>query len=876
MRTERPDAPLRDDVRLLGELLGAVLRAHEGTALFDLVEEVRALAKRARGGNESDAAALRSRLAAIPAATAVPLARAFAHFLGLANVAEQHHRARKLATGERVLSRVVRAAREAGRTDTEIADALSTIAIELVLTAHPTQVVRRTVRMQHRAMHETLSLHDRATGRTRQVLERELARQVALLWNSDEVRRRKPTASDEVKAALVLFEQVLWEAVPRYLRVRDDVLDAHGIAIRDEIPIRFGSWVGGDRDGNPLVTAAVTREATLRARWTAARLWQSSLAALRDELSVVTATDELRALADGAREPYRVLAKGLIARFARTERWCEEALNELGAGKPEPSPPPDIILDPRDVEAVLDACDASLRAVGLSIVADGSLLDARRRARCFGVVLAPLDIRQDSGVHAAALTTITNALGLGSYSEWSEADRMAFLRRELASPRSLMPRRPIDDPAVVELMATLGVVRDGGPGAFGVYVISMSRAASDVLAVMLLQREARIETPLRVVPLFETLDDLAHAERVMSALLDEPSFVEQARGRVEVMVGYSDSTKDAGRMGSAWAIHKALEDVAALVRARGLSPVFFHGRGGTVGRGGSPIRDSILSLPPGTMESGFRVTVQGETIDATLGLETAAIESLDLYVASALEATLAPDAPLDPGWREAVEHLAADATRAYRAVVHDEPAFVPYFRAVTPERELGLLHAGSRPARRKGGDDVASLRAIPWVFAWNQVRFIIPAWLGVGEALSLAAHDVERAQKLRAMAKGWPFFRSLTGLVSMSLAKCDPQVLKMYEAQLVPEQLTPVGEALRRAFEGTKTAILHVLDQKELLSDDPLLQASVALRNPYIDPLNILQAELLRRLRAGDEDPAVREALLVTINGVAAGLRNTG
>jgi phosphoenolpyruvate carboxylase len=444
------------------------------------------------------------------------------------------------------------------------------------------------------------------------------------------------------------------------------------------------------------------------------------------------------------------------------------------------------------------------------------------------------------------------------------------------------------DPAVVELFDTLRAIRDGGPGAFGAYVISMARSASDVLLVELLQREAGIDPPLRVVPLFETLADLRAAEGVVRALLADADFVRRLPSsegvpRFEIMVGYSDSTKDAGRLGSAWAIHGAIEAIARVATEARVEPIFFHGRGGTVGRGGAPIRDSMLSLPAGTLRGSVRVTVQGEAIESTLGLEPIALESLDRYVAAVLESELVPPPPPLDAWRAEMDRLAASATATYRAVVHDTAGeasrFVPYFRAVTPERELGMIHAGSRPARRVESDDVASLRAIPWVFAWNQARLMLPSWLGVGDAFVEALADPERLERVTAMGKEWPFFRSLVGLVSMSLAKGDPAISQLYEAVLVPPDLAPIGEALRSRFAATERAVLAVVGSEALLESDPSLQTSIALRNPYIDPLNILQAELLRRMRAdapAPSDVAVIEAFLVTVNGIAAGLRNTG
>jgi len=872
------ETPLRDDVRLLGELLGDVLREHAGQALFELVEKVRASAKRARLGHGEDATALQEALAAIPTVMALPLARAFAHFLALANVAEQHHRARSGASAERPLARVIRDAMQAGASAADVAHAVASQRIELVLTAHPTQVVRRTVRLEHRAIDEALTLRDRSSGPAREEIRLEIARHIAVLWHTDDVRRRKPTAADEVRAGLALFEQVIWEAVPRHLRALDAVLArTTGARLPDAAcPVRFGTWVGGDRDGNPHVTALVTHEATLRARWSAARLWRGTLERLRDELSVVVATPELRERAPGEREPYRALLSALIERVDRSERWCEQAVIHLNRGEAPPAVPGDLLLDAAELEGILDACDASLRACGLAIVAEGPLLDARRKARCFGLVLAPLDVRQEASVHAGVLDSITRALGQGSYLAWSESERMEFIRRELASPRSLLPREPLQEPQARELLDTLAVIRGAGPGSFGAYVISMASAPSDVLAVILLQREARIEPALRVVPLFETLADLQRAPGVLATLLDEPAFLANAGARVEIMVGYSDSAKDAGRLGSAWAIHRAIEEISSVANTRAVDPVFFHGRGGTVGRGGGPIRDSILSLPPRTTNGRLRVTVQGESIDSTLGLEDSAMESLELYVASVLEASLCPAPPAPAPFREEMDRLAQEATLAYRSMVHQEPRFVPYFRAVTPERELGLIHAGSRPARRKASDDVASLRAIPWVFAWNQVRLMLPAWLGVGEALQAALADAERTARIETMASAWPFFRSIASLVAMSLAKGDPSVVRLYERQLVSADLQSIGDDLRSRFEAARSSLVQVLGHSELLENEPILRESILLRNPYIDPLNILQAELLRRVRAGDEDPTLIEALLVTVNGIAAGLRNTG
>jgi phosphoenolpyruvate carboxylase len=887
---------LREDVRLLGDLLGETLRAQEGPDLYTLVERVRALAKQARAGSIEAAEALRALLGSLSATEALPLARAFAHFLALTNIAEQHHRVRLRrlrlrapgATGAvaEAFSRLLRA----GVPPDQLHEAVCGLHVELVLTAHPTQAARRTLLEKHRRIAATLAARDRPDLLPEELAAatQDLRREIQAIWQTDELRRRRPTPVDEARAGLVLFDQVLWDALPAYLRELDRaLLDATGRGLPlDAAPVRFGSWMGGDRDGNPHVTAAVTAEVCLLARWQAAELYLREVERLHDELSMTRASAELTARVGEAGEPYRVLLREVLGRLRATRTLCESQLRELHGqttlphsrrrdqhawAEQEAAP----YLDPRELWGPLSLCHRSLHACGAGSVADGRLLDVLRRLASLGLSLTRLDVRQEAKSHARALDAVTRALGLGSYLEWSEEQRIAFLTRELESPRPLLPRQLPHEPALLEILGTLGACRRQPEGGLGAYVISMASAPSDVLLVQLLQREAGLAEPLRVVPLFETLADLERAGTVIAGLLALPSYQRLIAGHQEVMIGYSDSGKDAGRLAAAWALYRAQEDVVEVCRAAGVRLTLFHGRGGTIGRGGGPIYLSVLSQPPGSVDGRLRVTVQGEMVEASFGKHEIAVESFELYGNATLEATLRPPAAPGPDQRALMDRLAALAAGAYRRVVQSDPAFIRYFETATPVRELGRLNIGSRPARRQAGlDGLSNLRAIPWIFAWTQTRLHLPAWLGAGEALTTLFEEGKEGA-LRTLARQWPFFRSVLDLLDMVLAKADADIAAYYDRVLVPDELRPLGQELRGKARRTMEAVLSTKGESKLLADQPDLARTIELRNPYVDPLNLLQAELLRRTRS-DEDPRIADALLVTVNGIAAGMRNTG
>jgi phosphoenolpyruvate carboxylase len=882
-----PHKPLRDDVRLLGELLGDVLRVHGGEALFQQVERVRVLAKRARAGSDADFETLARELAQLPVASALPLARAFAHFLNLANIAEQHHRIRRRrdyrrdpaaqpqrGSCEDGFSRLI----GAGVTPDRLHEAVCSLRIELVLTAHPTEVSRRTLVQKHNRIAATLDALDRTDliPAEHDEFTASLLREVTAAWGTADVRPERPSVLDEVRAGLIVFEHSLWHALPHYLRVVHRALaERTGRGLPPGIaPIRFGSWIGGDRDGNPSVTPDVTRRSCLLHRWMAADLYLREIEALRDELSMSDAAEQVRQLSGDAREPYREVLRGVRARLAATRRWIEASLQ----GSADLAPPLDAYVRADEFGQVLDACDASLRSTGYEVLAEGRLLDLRRRLSVFGLVLARVDIRQDSARHTEALAAITRSVGLGSYDEWDEAARMEFLLRELAGTRPLTPKQLDASADVQDTLDTFRAIADIPADSLGAYVITMASAASDILAVMLLQKEAGVASPLRVVPLFETSRDLENARRVLDQLLSLAWYRDRIHDRQEVMIGYSDSAKDVGRLAASWDLYKAQEEIVETCRRHGVRITLFHGRGGSVGRGGGPTHLAIMSQPAGSIDGTLRVTEQGEMLQALFGLPDIALRTMEIYTSGTLEAWLTPAPPAPHEWRACMDRLRDAARQAFRGIVYENPRFVDYFHAATPEAELSDMNIGSRPARRRTPDaemtGVKSLRAIPWQFAWTQTRLLLGAWLGAEEALEQALTRGE-GEQLRTMYEQWPYFGSIIELIEMVLAKSDARIAAEYDRRLVPADLQPLGVELRARLDSLVSSVLEVTGRHALLESNPVLRRSIDVRNPYVDPINLVQVELLRRLRAKD-DERVKAALLVTINGVAAGMRNTG
>lgn len=893
------DSRLRADVRMLGTLLGETIRQRQGPDLYDLVEKVRTLARDARQGDSACGDRLVALLSAQSSDQLVLLARAFAQFLNLANIAEQHHqirRRRQIAaaafdddnneSGARsFLEAEFHKLLDAGVTPAQLHQQALGLSIELVLTAHPTEIVRRSVSDKFLRIQHLLAENDRPdlSRLERQELHDTLHRVVAEVWETDEIRRIRLTPVDEARNGLLAVEQTLWDVIPEMYRRLDRALvncTGQGLPL-GPAPIRFGSWMGGDRDGNPNATPQVTREVCLISRLRGVELYQREIQALYQDLSMNTASTELlREVGLEEAEPYRALLRGVLKRLRATLRHLGRTLEAVQAGELSRLPPikGELYLQAERLRAPLMLCYRSLVSTGNQMIAQGRLTDILRRLDTFGLVLLRLDIRQEADRHGDAIDAITRYLGMGSYQEWSEEDKQAFLIRELESRRPLImstfPAEGEVDDEVREVLDTFRMLAVQNPESLGTYVISMASEPSDVLEVALLQKECRLRRTMPIAPLFERLDDLNGAADCMDRLFDIPWYRAHIQGRQEVMIGYSDSAKDAGKLAASWGLYRAQEQLVTVSERHNVALTLFHGRGGTVARGGGPAYEAILSQPPGSVSGSMRVTEQGEVIQAKFGLPGMAMETLEIYIGAVLEATLRPPPAPRDRWREQVNLLAADSLAEFHRVVRHHDDFVPYFRSATPEQELGNLKIGSRPARRKPGGGIETLRAIPWIFAWTQTRLMLPAWLGVGAALEAA---IDRGDKpvLDEMQAEWPFFRATMDSIEMVFSKADVNVAAMYDARLVPDELKPLGRELRELCRKTVDLTLAITGHKVPLETQPVVLRSVEVRNTYVDPLNLLQVELLSRARAGDDDVAL-DALLVAINGIAAGMRNTG
>ncbi|MGB5789799.1 MAG: phosphoenolpyruvate carboxylase [Pseudoalteromonas nigrifaciens] len=874
---------LRGNVNLLGQLLGQTIKDAQGQAILDKVEEIRALSKSSRSGNENDRKTLIKVLHALSDEELLPVARSFNHFLNLANVAEQFHTVSRfndvgfcqLNPLTQTLKTLATKANNGQLNHNHLADTLSKLHINLVLTAHPTEVTRRTIINKHVELSDCLASLERTDNlaQEREAILNRIAQLISQAWHTDDIRRSRPTPVDEAKWGYAVIENSLWHAVPRFLREFSQHVKEH-LSLElptNYSPIEFTSWMGGDRDGNPYVTAQVTKEVLDHGRWMALDLYGRDLETLSTELSMSDASDELIALAGQEFEPYRCVIKTL-------KNQVLETVMHLGAKiKNQRSEAQDLITDINQIKHPIEVCYRSLLKCNMKVVADGLLLDVLHRINSFGLRLAKLDVRQDSSRHGDVFSELTRYLGLGDYNQWQEQDKQAFLLTELNSRRPLIPKRWQPSPEVQEVLDTFDVIAQQDEQTFGLYIISMARTASDILAVQLLLKESGCSFKLPVAPLFETLDDLNDGHNVITTLLDNDWYRGQINNTQNVMIGYSDSAKDAGMMAAGWAQYEAMDKLVQLADKRGIELVLFHGRGGTVGRGGAPAAQALHSQPPGSLKGGLRVTEQGEMIRFKFGLPDVALQSLNIYAGAVLQSNLLPPPEPKPQWREVMALISEESCEHYRNVVRHDENFVPYFRMATPELELSKLPLGSRPAKRNPTGGVESLRAIPWIFAWSQNRLMLPAWLGAltGLQAALAKYGVETLQE---MSLQWPFFRSRLEMLEMVFSKADSWLSEHYDNALVEDMYKPLGVTLRKELAEAISLVQSLSPQKSLLADQPWIKESIALRNPYTDPLNVLQVELLRRARSSDNgsEGDIDNALMITMTGIAAGMRNTG
>jgi len=897
-------------IHRLGETLGSVLRDQESLALFATEERIRGLAKARRLGDEEAGTALAAAIAGLPDDAARVAASAFAVYFDLVNLAEEVHRILALRERERDLhpapigesiGAAIATLAARGVPPERVADLLQALRVELVLTAHPTEAKRRTVLSKLQRIAEALRglAEPGRLPREREALEAALHAEITTLWLTDRARTARPAVTDEVRTGLYFVDAVFWEALPRILDDLDTALRAHypGLAARPGW-LTLASWIGGDRDGNPAVTAAVTAETLRLHRGLAVERHRRSLQELARRLSVSgRRCPPLPALEAwlGARRPLPSHVAYLEQRYAHEPYRL--ALSLLAADLDVASQddmtarlledtPHRARLTADELQHVLDLVAGALPE---ALATDG-LRTMRQQIDTFGLHAARLDVREDSGRLAAAVGRALDGLGVvSSFERHDDAERAAILVRLLLDdpPRpaaltnavNAMDERCAETWRLFRLLARAG--RLYGRTSLGPVVVSMTRGAADVLAVLLLARWAGGAPGLVVVPLFETLADLDAAPRIMAELFSVPVYaanVKACDGEQMVMIGYSDSNKDTGYLAASWALYRAQESIAQVCDGHGIRLTLFHGRGGSVARGGGPAGRAIRAQPPGTVRGRFRVTEQGETIASRYADHDLAHRHLEQIVSAVLLASAedAHDVPAD--WRRAMDAMAEAARDAFLGLVERTPGFLDFWRAATPIEEISRLRLGSRPAARgRGTLTRADVRAIPWVFSWMQSRFNLPGWYGLGAGLGA----VEPA-RLRAMYAGWPFFRALLDNAEMSLLKADLGIAALYSA-LVPDRAlaTTIFLAVEAEYARTREAILEATGHAELMDGDPVIQRSIQLRNPYVDPLNYLQVEMLRRLRAlpdpdGAEAQRLREVIVLTVNGIAAGLRNTG
>ncbi|ORL40310.1 phosphoenolpyruvate carboxylase [Prescottella equi] len=908
--------PLRDDIRLLGGILGDIVREQAGEDVFDLVERARVESFRVRR-SEIDRAELAELFSTVDTADAIPVIRAFSHFALLANVAEDIHRERRRAihvrAGEPPQDSTLAATYaklDAAPVDPEIAvGALAGALVAPVITAHPTETRRRTVfETQNRIMElmrrrEWVSVDPAEAD----AVDRQLRRQILTLWQTALIRLSRLRIQDEIEVGLRYYDASLFEVVPRINAELRDALRSRwpDSGVLTEPMLRPGSWIGGDRDGNPYVTADVVARATHRASETALEHHLAELEVLERELSMsarlVTVTPELNRLADEsgdesafrADEPYRRAVRGLRARLTGTAARIlgHPAAHAVAGELPD-------YRDPAELLADLEIIDTSLRSHGDGTVADDRLAQLRNSVEVFGFHLCGLDMRQNSEVHETVVAELLAWSGVHpDYASLPEDERVALLTRELATRRPLAgPHAEFSELTTKELgilRAAADAVDRIGPEAIPNYVISMCESVSDMLEAAILLAEVGLfdpdgeagpRCPVGIVPLFETIEDLRHGAETLTATLDVPLYRALVANRgdsQEVMLGYSDSNKDGGYLAANWALYRAELDLVRVAREKRIRLRLFHGRGGTVGRGGGPSYDAILAQPPGAVEGSLRITEQGEIIAAKYAEPRLARRNLEALVSATLESTLLDVEGLGDDAAPAyavLDELAELARVAYADLVHDTPGFVEYFEASTPVAEIGALNIGSRPASRKQTQSISDLRAIPWVLSWSQSRVMLPGWYGTGTAFEKwVGDDAGRLATLTDLYERWPFFRTVLSNMAQVLSKSDMGLAARY-SELVPDAELREEVFGKISAEHARTLAMYraVTGHDNLLWDNPALDRSVHNRFPYLEPLNHLQVELLRRYRAGDDSDNVRRGIQLTMNGLATALRNSG
>jgi len=911
------EKPLRRDVRFLGNILGKVLIEQEGKRIFDIEEKIRSLTKKMRTRYEkSQKDELVATIRSLSDDDLYKVTRAFTIYFKLVNIAEQNHRIRRRReykyisdvkdSSEGSIESLFLALREKGVSREEFTELTERLSIELVLTAHPTEVNRHLVLEKFRRISELLGELDNpklSTGEKRHI-EEDIHAEVVALWQTEEVPPYKITPLDEAHNIHYYFKEVIFEALIRIYDTFERMIEK-GYGVDDvKLPpfLSFGSWVGGDRDGNPFVTHDITREVLKMQKSLAIEKHIEKIERLMRQLSssvkIVPANQELTkavtkdvkdyAFSRGVhnkQEYYRIFLTEILRRLQDTLR----SLHGEDEGKPY-----------RDKDEFLKdiyIIDRSLRENNGRRLADSTLKALITQAEVFGFHMASLDIRQNSSMHTRALAEITDKLGIASYVDMSGDEKSRWLTGEIRNPRPLVPEWLHLSDETAELLRTFYTIGEClseiSAECVDTYIISMTRSAANVLEVLLLAKEAGlyhsddgcVESLLNIVPLFETIDDFKNAPRVMRELYSNPVFREHLKARddvSEIMIGYSDSGKDGGILCAGWEIHKAQRSLKEISDEFGLRNIFFHGRGGTVSRGGGPTNQAILARPAGTVDGAIKITEQGEVIYSNYSLPEIAEDNLELVLSSVILTSIDTE-DVKPEWEEVMDEVAEYARDSWRELVYEDPDFLNYFYESTPISVIQKMGIGSRPAKRRHSKKIEDMRAIPWVFSWTQNRHLITGFYSVGTALNkfLEKNPRRNLKLLREMYGGWRFFRSHMDNIQMTLSRADMWIALEYSFLVTPRE---VGRRLfgriREEYNLTEEIILKITRQKKILDNNPFLQKSIELRNPYIDSLSYIQVGLLRRLIKRDftaeEKNVLTDNIKLSINGISAGLKNTG
>ena len=885
-----PTKLLREDVRYLGDILGRVIKKQEGEKFFKLVEDTRLLSK-ANNFNKSSKDPFKNIIKKINGLNPIntfKLSRAFNHFMNFINLSESIDASRNLDEYENnqkdlknknifIEEIFEELFKNKKISNSKIYNLAKNLNIGVVLTAHPTEVKRRTLIQKYHRIVEILEQRDllKKYPSKIKILDKKLYDEVTIIWNTDELKRFKPTPADEARWGLAVIEDSLWETLPKvYRRLNDIFVKNMGKDLPKNFnPIEFGSWMGGDRDGNPNVTATVTKEVVLLSRWEAAKLYEKQLTKLLRSLSMSKCSKKILKKTGNVFDPYRVFLRPLRDKMRKTHILIKEHLVNN-----KPLEEKKLLSTKEEILVPLRIVRESLEQNQSENIASGDLLDLMRRAKCFGINLAKLDIRQESSRHSQLISEIVKKKYKSNYLNWSEDKKLDFLSTQIKNKKNIINKYQFRNKENKEVWSTFRMIAEQPKECLGAYVISMTSVASDILSVVYLQKETKIEKKLRVVPLFETLEDLKNAKSIMTKLFSLPWYRKSINYKQEVMIGYSDSSKDAGKLSASWHQYKLQEEILKLAKKHKIDITFFHGRGGSAGRGGGPIQATLRSQPPGSVNGKIRITDQGEVIQQKYGYEPLAKYNLCSYIGAVVQATLKPPPEPKIKWKRLIEKMSEISMESYRSNINEKSDFIRYFKTVTPHKALGKLSIGSRPSKRKNVDNIKSLRAIPWVFAWTQIRLFIPAWLGTPEALKHSSTKYFK-KTLLDMEKNWPFFYSTMDMLDMVITKVDPEISKVYEDKLADKKLKLVGKKLRSQFDDLKK-LNKMITPVEILKQRKIFRSSVIIRNIYSEVLHIIQAIVMKKIStqrlSAEKRKYLNDSLMTSIAGISAAMKNTG